>query len=312
MGFSTVEAFKHLKASDAIEISDSDLRRLQRVLVGIVADVDAVCRENGLNYMLGGGSALGARRHGGFVPWDDDVDINIPRADYDRFVPLFRARFGDRYWIHTPAETPDYGLALCRIRLKGTSVKTREDLANGQTECGAFVDIFVVESVPSSRVLRTVHGLGSLALGFLYSCRKFFYERRFVRRWAGENARMSGMFRLKLAVGFFMAFASLDFWTRLWDRWNRLCRDCGSEYVTVPVGRRHYFGELTRRAGFCETVDVEWEGLNVRASADLDGYMRRLYGPGYMTPPPPEKREKHVFFPPFVLPGQSRGEEAGP
>ena len=96
MGFSTVEAFKHLKASDAIEISDSDLRRLQQVLVGIVADVDTVCRENGLDYMLGGGSALGARRHGGFVPWDDDVDINIPRADYDRFVPLFRARFGDR------------------------------------------------------------------------------------------------------------------------------------------------------------------------------------------------------------------------
>ena len=62
MGFSTVEAFKHLKASDAIEISDSDLRRLQQVLVGIVADVDAVCRESGLDYMLGGGSALGARR----------------------------------------------------------------------------------------------------------------------------------------------------------------------------------------------------------------------------------------------------------
>lgn len=301
MGLSTVDAFKHLKASDAIEISSAELRRLQLVLVGIVADIDAVCRDNGLNYMLGGGSALGARRHNGFVPWDDDVDINIPRADYDRLIPLFRARFGNRYWVHTPVETPGYGLALGRIRLKGTSVRTREDIANGQTECGAFVDIFVVESVPSNRIFRAFHGLGSLAIGFLYSCRKFFYERRLVSRWMVENFRMSAIFRMKLAVGLLVAFASLDFWTRLWDWWNRLCRDSESEYVTVPVGRRHYFGELTSRAGFCDTVDTEWEGLKVKVSADLDGYMRRLYGADYMTPPPLDKREKHVLFAPFVL-----------
>ena len=300
MSLSTVDAFKHLNA---------DLRRLQLVLVGIVADIDVVCRGNGLNYMLGGGSALGAIRHKGFIPWDDDVDINMPRADYELFIPLFRAQFGERYWIHTPVETPDYGLALCRIRLKGTSVKTREDLANGQTECGAFVDIFVVENVPANRILRVFHGLGSLGFGFLYSCRKFFYERRFVCRWAGENAKLSGVFRMKLAIGFFIAFLSIDFWTRLWDWWNRLCRDDRSQYVTVPVGRRHYFGEFTRRVGFCETVDAEWEGLTVRTSKDLDGYMRRLYGSDYMTPPPLENREKHFLFAPFVLPGQSGTKE---
>ena len=309
MGFSTVDAFKHLKSSEAIEISDADLRRLQLVLVGIVTDIHTVCRENGLNYMLGGGTALGACRNRGFIPWDDDVDINIPRADYDRFIPLFRARFGAKYWIHTPAETPGYGLALGRIRLKGTSVKTREDLANAQPECGAFVDIFIVENAPSNSLLRLLHGFGSLSIGFLYSCRKFFYERRYVRRWAGENARMSGAFRLKLALGFFTAFASLDFWTRLWDRWNSMCRNDESEYVTVPVGRRHYYGELTRRDGFCDTVDVEWEGAMRKVSKDLDGYMRRLYGPDFMTPPPPEKREKHVLFAPFILASQSSDKE---
>lgn len=312
MGLSTVDAFKHLKSSEAIEISDADLRRLQLVLVGIVADIHTVCRENGLTYMLGGGTALGACRHKGFIPWDDDVDLNLPRADYDRFIPLFRAQFGEKYWIHTPADTSGYGLALGRIRLKGTCVKTREDLANAQAECGAFVDIFIVENAPSSPFLRLLHGFGSLALGFLYSCRKFFYERRYVHRWAGENAKISGAFRLKLVLGFFTAFASLDFWTRLWDRWNRLCRNDESEYVTVPVGRRHYFGELTRRAGFCETVDVEWEGAARKASKDLDGYMLRLYGPDFMMPPPPEKREKHILFAPFILPSLSVGKEVEP
>ncbi len=301
MGLSTVDAFKHLVSSDAMEITQPDLRRLQLVLVEIVADVDRVCRENGLSYALGGGTALGARRHKGFIPWDDDVDLNIPRADYNRFIPLFRARFGHKYWIHTPAETSGYGLALARIRLKGSCVRTREDLANVQMECGAFVDIFIVESVPSCRVLRCAHGMVSLALGLLYSCRKFYFERRLVRRWSMENAGMSLAFRIKCAIGFFTAFASLDFWTRLWDWWNRLCSGGDSEYVTIPVGRRHYFGELARREDLCETVDVEWEGALRKAPKDLDGYMTRLYGPNYMTPPPPEKRERHVVFRPFFL-----------
>lgn len=307
MGLSTFDAFKHLKASEAIEISDVDLRHLQLVLAGIVADIDVVCRENDLTYMLGGGTALGARRCKGFIPWDDDVDLNLPRADYERFIPLFRTRFGAKYWIHTPAETPGHGLAFGRIRLKGTSVKTREDLVNAQAECGAFVDLFIVENTPSNPVIRALHGLGSLAFGFLYSCRKFFHERHFLFRWAKENAGMSCAVRMKCAIGFFVAFASLDFWTRLWDRWNRLCRNGKSEYVTVPVGRRHYFGELTRRAGFCETSDVEWEGAVRKASKDLDGYMRRLYGPGYMTPPPSETRERHVLFAPFILPPGDEG-----
>ena len=279
MNLSTVDAFKQMKSKEAIEISDVDLRRLQLVLVGIVADIDALCREKGLVYMLGGGTALGARRHKGFIPWDDDVDLLFPRDDYERFIPLFRARFGDKYWVHTPADTPEYGLALARIRLKGTSVRTREDLANKQTECGAFVDVFIVENVPLNPVLRFFHGLGSLMLGFLYSCRKFFYERRFLLQWAGENANVALVFRMKCAIGFFTAFASLDFWTRLWDRWNRLCRNRKSEYVTIPAGRRHYFGELARRTDFCETFDAEWEGSPRKVSKDLDGYMTRLYGP---------------------------------
>ena len=284
-----------------MEISADDLRRLQLALAGIVADVDRVCRENGLRYALGGGTALGARRHRGFIPWDDDVDLNFPRADYNRFIPLFRAKFGHRYWVHTPAETRRYGLALARIRLKGSCVRTREDLANAQAECGAFVDIFIVENVPSSRALRLVHGIGSMALGLLYSCRKFFFERRVMRRLADENEGMSRVFRAKCAIGFFTAFASLDAWTRLWDWWNRLCGDDSSEYVTIPVGRRHYFGELARRVDLCDTVDVEWEGASRMAPKDLDGYMARLYGPGYMTPPPEGDRERHVVFRPFFL-----------
>ena len=99
--------------------------------------------------------------------------------------------------------------------------------------------------------------------------------------------------RLKAAVGRCTAFMSVNAWVRLWDRWNRICRDERSKYVTVPVGRRHFFGELCERAEMCGTRPIEFEGRTFAAPARVEDYMRRNYGPDYMTPPPPEKRERH-------------------
>lgn len=301
MGLSTVDAFKHLASSDALEISPAQLRALQLVLAGIVDDIAVVCREQGLTWLLAGGTALGAVRHGGFIPWDDDVDVIFPRADGERFLDAFRECFGDKYWVHAPGRTRGYALAFARIRLKGTHVKTREDLIGPDDEAGAFIDIFFAESTFSNRFLRALHGFGSMGLGFLYSCRKFFRERRLVRRWAAENEGFSLAFRIKLFIGLLTAILPMGVWVWLWDGWNGLYRNPNSTFVAVPVGRKHFFGELAKRADFCRTRNIAWEGRMCPVPVDLDGYMKRLYGSQYMTPPPPEKRERHVFFTPFNL-----------
>ena len=164
---STVDAFKHIHTQACVTLDDEQLLKLQRVLNKILKDIVTVCEQNDIRYTLGGGTALGAVRHHGFIPWDDDIDINMPRADYERFIPIFRQQFGDRYWIHTPLETKNYDLLLSRIRLKGTSVCTREDFGN--PESGAFVDLFIIENTFDNALLRTVHGIGCNGLGFLVS-----------------------------------------------------------------------------------------------------------------------------------------------
>ena len=298
MGVSTFDAFKRLSVAGAISVEGETLRSLQICLLTILDDLADVCQKEGVTWSLGGGSVLGAVRHQGFIPWDDDLDVNMPRGEWLRFRAAFLARFGEKYAIYEPGKPGDYPLAFPRIRLRGTRVVTREDLLAPNVEPGAFVDVFMLENTYDNPLLRRLHGLGSLLLGFCYSCRKLFHERRLLCRWGLNGVAI----RLKRLIGFPLAVLPLGVWTRIWDRWNRLCGNDRSRLVTFPVGRRHFFGELAPRSELAEMRSGEFSGRAVNLPKGAERYMTRLYGPGYMTPPPEADRERHVVFEPLALP----------
>ena len=161
MGLSTVDAFKHIRSEEALTLTDAQRKALQRTLNGMLSDLDEC-----------------------FIPWDDDVDVNMPRADLEKFLVLFEKEYGDRYWVHSPQTTKGYGLTLSRILLKGTSVRTREDFQN--EECGAFLDIFPIENTYDNKLLRRLHGLSCMAAGFAQSCSKFKRDRKELLRLASS------------------------------------------------------------------------------------------------------------------------------
>lgn len=295
MGLSTFDTLKHVDADEGmVEVSGERLGALQRVLAMMLRDVDRVCRENKIEYTLGGGACLGAVRHKGFIPWDDDVDINMTREGYRRFAEVFPEALGDRYWLHDCERTPGYDLAFPRVRLKGTVVRSRDDL--GSDECGAYIDIFLIENAPSGKVGRAVHGLGSMVLGLAYSCRRFAARADEYLALAGGNAEARSVFKKKIAIGRLLSFKSAVGWTQVWDCWNARCRDEDSDYVAIPVGRRHYFGETYPRDSYFPVSYGEFEGMEAPLPANSDSYMRALYGSDYMTPPDVPDREKHVVY----------------
>lgn len=122
------------------------LRRLQLTELEILKDIDRVCRAHGIAYWLDSGTALGAMRHGGFIPWDDDIDVGMPRGDYERFLEVAPETLGERYCLTTPYTNPHQAALFAKVMLKGTRFATAETLEAG-FEQGIFVDVFPYDFV---------------------------------------------------------------------------------------------------------------------------------------------------------------------
>ena len=291
---STGEAFKHLSGSDnVIVLEGENLANLQSTLRDMLIDLAAWFEVCDIEWFLFGGSCLGAVRHGGFIPWDDDVDIAVPRASYERLRATFDAAMGDRYWLHTPEDTKGNELGFARIRKKGTVVRGRDDFDN--PECGAQIDIFVMEDAPNNPVARTIHALGSLAIGLALSCRRYREHRDFLLNLASDDEKLASAINKKAALGALVSFASAETWCKAWNRWNSLYRNPGSRDITCPSGVKHYTGEIYDRAMMLPAADRAFAGVPAKVPRDAKAYLRQRYG-DYETIPPASNREAHVVF----------------
>lgn len=300
MGLSTFSIFKNIDVENNPElkvVSDEELHKLQETLLGMLIEIDAFCRENNIAYTLAGGSALGAMRHGGFIPWDDDVDLLMSRRDYEKLKRCFEKQMGDRFWLHTPEYTPNYGLGFPRIRKKGTVCRSRDDKNN--SECGVYVDIFLMENTFNLAPLRYFHGFLSMMFGFLLSCRLFYENRELNLSLVKGNQEAEKVFRKKINIGKMLSVISLDNWVHAWNNVNRMCKNDNSKFVTVPVGRKHFFKEMYEREWAChmERCDYNFDGKTVKLSLmkGVRKYLEKMYG-DYMMLPNPEDIEKHVVL----------------
>lgn len=134
-------------------MSGDDLKQAQKIMVYITKKVHAVCVKHNIKYWLDYGSLLGAIRHGGFIPWDDDMDICMLREDYEKFCKIAQEELGEEFFWQTPETEPNFFPEFGRVRLKNT-LWLSSYLENANfSQNGFFLDIFPLDPFPKSRFL---------------------------------------------------------------------------------------------------------------------------------------------------------------
>lgn len=266
----------------------TERKRINLVYLDLLTEFDRLCRENDITYWVYFGTLLGAVRHQGFIPWDDDVDIMMPRKDFDRLMGMTSEEFGakDPYFLQNINTDPHYFGYLQRFRRSDTTSVTADDLtclrehpAEAEYNMGLNLSIFPLDDCPSTRT------------GF-WIRKKIAYLIMGVAYRAGQPASV------KPAAHFICRtirkiLGNRFFITSVYGLFR--VRKTSSPMVTCLDGfypDPHYW----HREDFRETVMLPFENLQVRAPIGYDRLLTERYGNYMDFPPVVERKEKHDCY----------------
>ena len=263
-------------------MAEAELRTVQLHGLEMLLEVDRICRAHGLRHQLAAGTLLGAIRHQGFIPWDDDVDVCLPRADYEAFLRLAPAEIDPRLRIRSRESDPDFGLLFAKV----------EPAEGSGFHPAAYVDVFPFDAVAPDTALGrlhlTLHRLGS----GLLSLARLPGSAEVSPRWP-LPARIGG--RLLWPLARWIGTRRL---ASLLDRIARLLEGRETGAVACLVSGSALTPRIRTVDSLAHRVEVPFEGHLLPAPHDHDKVLRSLYG-DYRTLPPPEMRvPAHLLAPP--------------
>ncbi len=264
-----------------------DLRALQKTLLVILKEVDRICRKNDIRYTLAFGTLLGAVRHKGFIPWDDDIDVGMLRPEYERFLracerDLDREHFALQSWDTEPC----YAFSFSKIRLKGTFFDECEMRRLSMKECGLFVDIFPYDSAAEEGFFLKAECAALNLMNRLSLRREGFcvwYESS--GKWKDLMKKAADAVIFRIPRGLIRRL----YRTLLW----LINLGGSSRAVSANDMYSSYMRNYMPRALFDRMAEYEFEGCRFQGVADSDLYLRLNYGPDYMTLPPEDQRIWH-------------------
>lgn len=252
-----------------------ELKRMQRIGLEMLIEVDRICRKCHISYELDGGTLLGAVRHKGFIPWDDDVDIRMLQREYERFRKACRKELDHkRFFLQDMTTDPGYRFGYGKLVRKGTSYhRLGQDMLTHKK--GVFLDIFNCVNMPEKGLEKQIYNLRCFLV------RKMGYAP--IGAESEKNPAIKAVYRLMEKIPMKVIRREnrrLDH--QYIDKKTRLVRTPGWHYKQEDDG---YL-----RRWMDERCELEFEGHLFYAPKDYDGYLRQLYGDDYMTPPPKEKQ----------------------
>ena len=285
-------------------LSEDDLYSVQHALEMMLHDFDEVCVNHNIEWSLFGGSVIGAVRHNGFIPWDDDVDIFMTRKNYQHFREIAEKEMGNKYLLKEPGRKK-YIYHFPQLQLRHTEIEPIQTTQDAND--GLYVDIFIMENAPNNKVIRFLHGALCTIMLFIISAVRQDKCKEHILKYAGSDNGTVKAVNSRARFAKLFAFFDFEKWLILSDKVFSLCKNNNSTYVSCPSGRLHYFKETYSRAEMCNYVKHKFGDHEWNIPKGYEYYLNKRYGSNYMTIPPKEKQEKHVYVT-LDLEGNSRGD----
>lgn len=262
-----------------------ELRDIQLESLKILKDIDTVCRREGITYWLMYGSLIGVVRHQGFIPWDDDLDIAMPRSDYERFLACFDGRFQELE-KYTPVK-PEIGLRrpFLITRISNPEYKMVGEYGDEVDELGTFIDIYPLDGLADnmSEALDKKIVAHKLMLRYLRACNFDCYNKDINPTKKLAKSILSRM---------------LGKPDKYQEQLNTLCIECpfdSKKYVGLISWAGTPEAGIYERTWFEDTVYMPFEDMNVPVPSGYDPLLRSAFG-DYMQLPPKEERVGHHFY----------------
>lgn len=250
----------------------SHLKDCERDMLKCFVDI---CNKHGIKYFVQGGTLLGTVRHGGFIPWDDDVDVSLPRVEYERFLAIAQSELPDYYFLQTNDTDPEYPNNFAKIRdSRTTFIET--SARNLNINHGAYIDIFPLDNYPSGFEAK------------VYELRKKLLTWRINKAFYLPHMSFISKIVTIITMILFPSIKSAI------NKREKL-------YKSVPKGDRVVNNsgawlskEIIPREWVQNSIEMEFEGIKVNVSDRYDEWLTYVYG-DYMSLPPENERVGHHY-----------------
>lgn len=263
------------KRMDAINY----LEKAHRIQLEIASETRRICEKHGIKYSLIAGTLLGAIRHKGFIPWDDDLDIGMLRPEYERFLKVAETELSGEYFLQTWDTDDEFGMPFAKIRKNGTVYIEKNSSKTNQHK-GIYIDIFPFDVCPENKLSVMMH-----------KTKTFIYKKALISKlgyevWDDNRSLKHIVYMLiKLLSWPF----SLGFIKKVFKREMCKYQNIDSGLVVAIGGSYGYDRETIRREWLDDLQLIEFENQKFLAPVGYDQYLTRLYG-DYMVLPPEDKR----------------------
>ena len=260
---------------------DYNIRDIQDYQLQMLKQVREVCERNDISFFLSSGTLLGAVRHKGFIPWDDDVDIEMPYSDYCKFLKIAPKELGDDYFIQTHETDEWFPRLYSKVRKNGTTMILKNEM-HLKGHHGVWIDIFPQTFISGKLDLKAKRILVSMSNWLLMN--QGYFDQAISTK---TDAEQGALFVRKITRAIPYSFRrkiALFLEKLVFKKWSKEPKYIGCVWGNIT--------DTYPISVFSSTCLLKFEDDSFPAPGDYKTYLKTTYG-DYMTPPPPEKRGGH-------------------